>query len=72
MAIMSGVFFGGLAATAFAARPAADHILVQQLLTATGDGVRVQAQKIAEHGVAAVTQPDGLQSGKQAALLFVQ
>jgi hypothetical protein len=38
---MPGVFFRGLAATAFAARPSADHILVEQLLPATGNGVGV-------------------------------
>ena len=69
---MSGVFFRGLAAAAGAARPSADHILIEQLLAAAGNGVRVQAEEIAEQGVAAMTQADGLQAGKQAALLFVE
>ena len=61
-----------MATTAFAARPTTDHILVQQLLTAAGYGVRLQAQEIAEQSVAAVTQADGFQAGKQTTLLFVQ
>ncbi len=34
--------------------------------------MRVQAQEIAEEGVAPVAEPDGFQSGKQAALLFIE
>jgi hypothetical protein len=45
---------------------------VQQLLAAASDGVRVRAQEIAEEGVATVAESNGLQAGKQAALLFVE
>ena len=34
--------------------------------------MRIHAQEIREQGVAAVTQPEGLQAGEQAALLFVE
>ena len=40
---MSGVFFPW--------RYAADHILVQELLTVAGDGVHVQTQKIPRFGL---------------------
>jgi hypothetical protein len=56
---MSGVFFRGLTATTWAACPPTDHVAVEQLLTSPGDGVRVQAQKIAEQGVATVAEADG-------------
>src|ERR1700722_2818636 len=55
-----------------AARSAADHILIQQLLPTAGYGVYVQAQEIAEQSVPAVAQADGLQPGKQSALLFIE
>jgi len=69
---MSGVFFHRLTAATLVACPPTDHILVEQLLTAAGDRVRIQAQKIAEQSVATVAQTDGLQAGKQAALLFIE
>ena len=69
---MSGVFFRGLTAATLTAYPPADDVAVQQLLTTASDSVRVQAQEIAEQGVAAVSQSDGFQAGKQAALLFVE
>ena len=65
-------FFRGLTTATLAACPATDHVPVQQLLTASGDRMRVQAEKIAEQGVAAVAEADGFQAGKQAALLFVE
>ena len=37
-----------------------------------GNGVNVEAQKIAEQSVAAVTEADRFQAGKQPALLFVE
>ena len=72
MSIRPGVFFPGRAAGAGAAGAADDHLLIQQLLPAASDRVRIQAQEIREQGVAAVTQPQGLQAGEQAALLFVE
>ncbi len=69
---MSGVFFRGLTAATLAAYPSTDYVAVQQLLTTARDGVRVQAQEIAEEGIASVAEPDGFQAGKQAALLFVE
>ena len=69
---MSGVFFPPGTTLAGAARSAADHILIQQLLPTAGHGMYVQAQEIAEQSVAAVAQADGFQPGKQSALLFVE
>ncbi len=71
-AIMSGVFSRRSTTPARAARSAADHILIQQLLPTAGHGMYVQAQEIAEQSVAAVAQADGFQPGKQSALLFVE
>jgi hypothetical protein len=48
------------------------HGAIQQLLRAAGDRMRIQAQKIAGQGVATLAQADGLQAGKQAALLLVE
>ena len=42
------------------------------MLTTARDGVGVQAQEIAEKGVATVAESDGFQAGKQTALLFVE
>jgi len=69
---MSGVFSRRSTTPARAARSAADHILIQQLLPTAGHGMYVQAQEIAEQSVAAVAQADGFQPGKQSALLFVE
>jgi len=71
-AIRSGVFFRRSTTTAVAARSTADHILIQQLLPTAGYGGYVQAQEIAEQSVPAAAQADGLQPGKQAALLFIE
>jgi hypothetical protein len=71
-AIRSGVFFRRSTTTPGAARAAADHILIQQLLPTAGHGMHVQAQEISEQSVPAVAQADGLQPGKQAALLFIE
>ena len=46
--------------------------MVEQLLPAAGDCMYVQAEEIAQPGVTAVTQSQGLKTGKQSALLFVQ
>ena len=61
-----------MTAAALTAYPSTDDVAVQHLLTCASDGVRVQAQEIAEEGVAAVTDSDRFQSGKQAALLLVE
>ena len=65
-------FFRGLTAATLAACPATYHVAIQQLLPASGDGMRVQTEKIAEQGVATGAEADGFQAGKQAALLFVE
>lgn len=65
-------FFRGLTAATLAAYPPTDYVGVQQLLTTASDGVRVQAQEIAEEGVATVAETDGFKAGKQTALLFVE
>jgi len=59
-------------AATLTAYPSTDYVAVQQLLTTASDGVRIQAQEIAEEGVAAVAKSDRFQSGKQAALLLVE
>lgn len=69
---MSAVFFDRLASAAKAASASRRHIAVEQLLTTAGNGVRVQAEKLAQDSVAAVAQFDGFQSSEEAALLFVQ
>jgi hypothetical protein len=69
---MSVVFFRGGTAPAVTSRAPADHITIQTLSPASGDGVNVQAQEIAEQGIAAVTEADGFQACKQAALLFIE
>lgn len=45
---MSGVFFRRGTAAAGASGPPADHILIQELLPATGDGMHVQTQEAAQ------------------------
>jgi hypothetical protein len=47
-------------------------MVMQQLLPTAGYGMYVQAQEIAEQSVPAVAQADGLQPGKQSALLFIE
>ena len=69
---MSVFFFRGRTAATVAAGSSADYVAIEQLLTATGDGVGFQAEKIAEQSVTAVAQANGLQAGKQTALLLVQ
>jgi hypothetical protein len=61
-----------LAASTEAAATASDHFLIQKLLGATGYGVRIQSQKISQQSVAATAQSEGLQAGKQTALLLIQ
>ena len=70
--ITSGVFFHRLAPGAVLSDPANRHILIQQLVAAAGDGVRIEAQKSGQHGVAAMAEFHGFQAGVQAALLLIQ
>ncbi len=42
------------------------------MLTPAGDGVWVQAEELAENGIAATSQLDRFQTGEQAALLLVE
>ena len=51
---------------------ASRHILIKQLLASAGDGVRIQAEELGEHGIAAMSQFDGFQTGEEAALLLVE
>jgi hypothetical protein len=69
---MSGFFFRRNTTSAGAAGSAADPILMQQLLPTAGHGVHLQTQEIAQPGVPAMAQADGLQPGKQSPLLFVE
>ncbi len=70
--IISGVFFPAVCATAGFARPADLDILIHQLLAATGNGMRVQAEKLGQDRIASVTKLQRFQTGVQAALLFIQ
>jgi hypothetical protein len=71
--ITSGVFFPPVCAPgAGLSDPADRDILIQQLVAAAGDGVRIEAQKFGQHAVAAVAEFHGFQAGVQAALLLVQ
>ena len=47
-------------------------ILIQQLLTATGNSVRIQTKESSQNAVAAVAEFERLQSGVQTALLFIE
>src|SRR5713101_2932248 len=69
---ISAVFFDRLAAAAGTAGTTGRYILIEQLLTSAGDGVRIQAEELSQNTVAAMAQFDGLQAGEQAALLFVE
>ena len=60
--ITSGVFFHRLAPGAGLSDPADRHILVQQLVAAAGDGVRIEAKKFGQHAVAAVAEFHGFQT----------
>ena len=46
--------------------------MIEQLLAAAGDGVRIQIEECGQDRVAAVAEFDGFQAGKQAPLLFVE
>src|SRR5436190_17013326 len=70
--ITSGVFFHRLAPGTGLSDPADRHILIQQLVAAAGDGVRIEAKKFGQYAVAAVAEFHGFQTGVQAALLLVQ
>jgi hypothetical protein len=70
--ITSGVFFNRFAPAAGLSNPADLDILIQQLAAAAGDGVRIEAQKFGQHGVAAMAEFHGFQTSVQAALPFVQ
>ena len=70
--ITSGVFFHRFAPGAGLSDPADLDILIQQLVAAAGDGVRIEAKKFGQQAVAAVAEFHGFQAGVQAALLLVQ
>jgi hypothetical protein len=70
--ITSGVFFQRFAPGAGLADPADLDILIQQLPTAAGDGVRIKAKKLGQQAVAAMAKLHGFQPGKQGALLLIQ
>src|SRR5215467_8112650 len=66
-------FFRRLASATGAARtPGGRYILIQQLLTAAGNRVRIQAEKLGQCGVAAMPEFDGFETGEEATLLLVQ
>ena len=65
-------FFRRSTPPAGAAGSAADHILIQQLLPTAGHGMHLQTKEIAQQSVPAMAEAKGLQSGKQAPLLFVE
>ena len=68
----SGVFFQGLSSpTGFTDATPLD-LLNEQLLPAAGHGVRVEAEELCQDGIATVAELERLQSGIQAALLFIE
>ncbi len=69
---MRAFFFQRLAAPADFADAAGFDITVQQLASSAGDGVRVQAEKLRQLPIAAVSQLEGFDSGIEATLLFIQ
>jgi hypothetical protein len=69
---MSAVFFDPFASAAGTASAPHCCLLIEQLLTSAGDGVGIQAEEFGQNGIAAVSQLDGLRTGEQATLLFVE
>src|SRR6516164_2067666 len=69
---MSAVFFDRFTSAAGTASPPRDYILIEQLLTSTGDGVRIQAEEFGQNAITAVSQLHRLQTGEQATLLLVE
>ena len=65
-------FFHGLAPPAGFADAIEGDVLLQQLLSSTGHGVRIQAEKLGQFLIAAVPHFERFQAGVQAALLFIQ
>lgn len=61
--IISGVFFQWSASTPGFARPADLDILIHQLLSAPGNGMRVQAEKLGQDSVASMTELQRFQTG---------
>ena len=69
---MSAVFFPPVCVRRRSGECVPSHILIEQLLAPTGYGVRIDAEECRNGTVAAVSQLDGLQTRKEAALLLVQ
>ena len=67
-----GVVFKRLAAPADFADAAGFDSTLQQLAPSAGDGVRVQAEKLRQLPLAAVSQLEGFDGGIEATLLFIQ
>ena len=65
-------FFRRGATTTPAPHSTADHILLQQLLSAAGHRMDVQTQEVTQQSISAMTEADGLETSKQAALLFIE
>ena len=60
---MSAVFFDPKASAARTASPPDSDIPIEQLLTSTGDGMRIHAKELGQNGVAAVAEFHGFQAG---------
>jgi hypothetical protein len=69
---VEGFFFSPLASATGTARAASHYILIEQLLTAAGDGMGIQAKEFGHNTIAAVSQLDGLQASEQTALLLIE
>ena len=65
-------FFDPFASAARTASAPGRYILIEQLLTAAGDSVRIQAEEFGQNAIATVSQLHGLQTGEQATLLLVE
>jgi hypothetical protein len=47
-------------------------ILIEELLTSAGDGMRIHAEELGQNGIAAVAEFHGFQAGEQTTLLLVK
>jgi hypothetical protein len=68
---MSAVFFHREAAAAHAANLPWRDVVIEQLLAAARDGMRIEIQKGREQRISTAAQFDRFQAGEEAALLFV-
>ena len=69
---MSEFFFDPLASATGTAGAVRRYILIEQLLTTTGDGMGIQAEEFGHDAIAALSQLHRLQASEQTPLLFIE